>query len=337
MIRVLVADNSRIHTRLLADALVRDPLLEVIPYESDSSGLVAAAMAENIDVLLVSSSLDDQPARGLQVLRELRALRPHLRAVLLSDSSKDEFALEAFRAGARGVFGRNEPVEMLSRCVRCVRQGQIWASSKALGVAVEALATSPTVRAVNASGMNLLSERELQVVRCLAEGLTNREIAERLKLSQHTIKNHLFRVFDKLGVSSRVELLFMTMSQPNNFEESLPTEASTRTFEGDHDETTVSILEREAQKGSPAAQLALAQAYLARRSRPEDLVYAYMWYLVASEHTSQAQFLLTGMLTGKQMEEAQKKASLWLASVKQTPVVPAHKPVARSIPLKPAI
>ena len=74
--------------------------------------------------------------------------------------------------------------------------------------------SSPTVRAVDANGLNLLSKRELEVVRCLAEGLTNREIADRLGLSQHTIKNYLFRVFDKLGVSSRLELLFMTLAQP---------------------------------------------------------------------------------------------------------------------------
>ena len=78
---------------------------------------------------------------------------------------------------------------------------------------MEALATSPVVRAVDANGLSLLSKREMDVVRSLAEGLTNREIAERLGLSQHTIKNYLFRVYDKLGVSSRLELLFMTLTQ----------------------------------------------------------------------------------------------------------------------------
>ena len=78
---------------------------------------------------------------------------------------------------------------------------------------MEALATSPMVRAVDANGLSLLSKREMDVVRSLAEGLTNREIAERLGLSQHTIKNYLFRVYDKLGVSSRLELLFMTLTQ----------------------------------------------------------------------------------------------------------------------------
>ena len=66
---------------------------------------------------------------------------------------------------------------------------------------------------LTANGLSLLSKREMDVVRSLAEGLTNREIAQRLGLSQHTIKNYLFRVYDKLGVSSRLELLFMTLTQ----------------------------------------------------------------------------------------------------------------------------
>ena len=68
------------------------------------------------------------------------------------------------------------------------------------------------VRAVDANGLSLLSEREMEVVRSLAEGLTNREIAERLGLSQHTIKNYLFRVFDKLGVSNRLELALFAIN-----------------------------------------------------------------------------------------------------------------------------
>ena len=144
-IRVLVADSSRIHTRLLADALKLDPLLEVIPFEADSSGLIGALVAQCIDVLIISSNLDEQPSRGLEILLELRERRLTTRAVLLPDSSKDEAVLKAFRAGARGVFGSNEPIAQLNKCVRCVHQGQIWADSQALRVAVEALASSPTV------------------------------------------------------------------------------------------------------------------------------------------------------------------------------------------------
>ena len=107
IIRVLVADSSRIHTQLLADTLKRDPQLNVFPFDANSRGLVAAVMGLDINVLVISPSLDEQPARGFEVLREVRAAHPAIRAVVLLDSSKDEAVLNAFRAGARGVFSRN--------------------------------------------------------------------------------------------------------------------------------------------------------------------------------------------------------------------------------------
>jgi DNA-binding NarL/FixJ family response regulator len=207
-IRVLVADNTRIHTQLLADAIARDRGLNVTGADSDSNGVIAAAAAHKTDVLLISSNLDEESHRVFEVLRELRASHPQIRAVMLLDSSKRDFILHAFRAGARGIFSRHDSVDSLCKCVRSVHEGQIWATSLQMSFAVEALASSPNVKAVDANGLDLLSKREMEVVRSLAEGLTNREIADRLGLSQHTIKNYLFRVFDKLGVSSRVELLF---------------------------------------------------------------------------------------------------------------------------------
>ena len=213
MIRVLVADDTRIHTQLLADALRRDRQLEVISPPARSRDLVETVRLHKVDVVVLSSNLDEEPLRGFELLRQLRASDPGILAIMLLDSSKRETVLQAFRAGARGIFSRHDSVETLSKCIRSVYEGQIWANSEQMSFAVEALASSPVVRAVDGNGLSLLSKREMDVVRSLAEGLTNREIAERLGLSQHTIKNYLFRVYDKLGVSSRLELLFMTLTQ----------------------------------------------------------------------------------------------------------------------------
>ncbi|MGO9085578.1 MAG: LuxR C-terminal-related transcriptional regulator [Candidatus Sulfotelmatobacter sp.] len=337
MIRVLVADNSRIHTHLLAEALQRDPALHVVPFESDSSGLVAAIRTEKIEVLVINSSLDEQPGRGFDVLQEVRAQRLKTRVVMLLDSSKDEVVLQAFRAGAMGIYSKNQPVEFLGKCVRCVHQGQIWADNQQLGVALGALASSPTLRAVNANGMNLLTERELQVVRCLAEGLTNREIAERLKLSPHTIKNYLFRIFDKLGVSSRIELLFLTLNHGSGV--SLTAPAGDADKDGNSlDESA--LLQKAAEAGLPAAQLGLAQWYLTRRNGPQDLVQAYMWYLVATERALQARTFLTKMMTPEQIDQAQQGASVWLSRLKHTPPAlsdparPATRPAVASLPVE---
>jgi DNA-binding CsgD family transcriptional regulator len=175
-----------------------------------------------------------------------------------------------------------------------------------MSLALDALASAPTVRAVNARGMSLLSKRELQVVRCLAEGLSNRQIADRLELSQHTVKNHLFRVFDKLGVSSRIELLFMTLTHPVPGQPGAEESPNARARSAAGDE--FALLQKAAEAGLPAAQLALAQMYLVRRTDPGDIVRAYSWYLVALERASQAKGLITKMLTAKQIEEAHKQA-----------------------------
>jgi DNA-binding NarL/FixJ family response regulator len=318
-IRVLVADNTRIHTQLLADALKRDHGLDVISSDSDSHSLIAAAAAHKADVLLLSSNLDEEPLRAFEVLRELRASHPQTRAVILLDSSKRETILHAFRAGARGIFSRHESVDSLCKCVRSVHEGQIWASSQQMSFAVEALASSPTVRAVDAKGLDVLSKREMEVVRCVAEGLTNREIAERLALSQHTIKNYLFRVFDKLGVSGRVELLFMTLSHASPAQSLAASLFASPSNGARHDKATLAICEKAAEQGLPTAQLALAQLYAARRAGLKDLVHAYMWFLIAGEQITQAKNHINQSMTMEQLLEAEQRAAEWIRKTKKIP------------------
>jgi DNA-binding NarL/FixJ family response regulator len=318
-IRVVVADNTQIHTQLLADALKRESGLDVISADCDSNSLVAIAAGHKTDVLVVSSNLDEDPHRAFEVLRELRASNPQIRGVMLLDSSKREVILHAFRAGARGIFSRHDSMESLCKCVRSVHEGQIWASSVQMSFAVEALASSPTVRAVDANGLNLLSKRELEVVRSLAEGLTNREIAERLSLSQHTIKNYLFRVFDKLGVSSRVELLFMTLNQASPTQSLLPPLWANPTNGHRYDEATLAICHKAAEQGLPTAQLALAQTYSARQSGPKDLVNAYMWYLIVNEQITRVKDDVNKTMTMEQLLEAEQRAAEWMRKTKNIP------------------
>jgi two-component system, NarL family, nitrate/nitrite response regulator NarL len=329
-IRLLVADGSRFHTQLLVEALRRDSDLLVAPFELDSSSLVAALKAQNVDVLLLSSTLDEQPGRGFELLRELRSSLPKLRVVMLLDSSADEAVLSAFRAGARGVVSRTESVHTLNDCVRHIHDGNIWANHRQLTIAIEALAAAPVVRAVNAKGMSLLSKRELQIVRSLAEGLTNREIAERLKLSQHTVKNYLFRVFDKLGVSSRVELLFMTLAdssvQP-------PQRRKSQAGIGDAG-NEFSVFLKAAENGLPLLQLAVAQVHIALQKEPQDLVQAYAWSLLAEDRESHTKEQIGTSMTAPQIEEARQQARGWIARLQElgTPpeaAVPA-KPLRRA-------
>ena len=129
------------------------------------------------------------------------------------DGSEPGLVVQAFRTGARGVFSRAQSrPDLLCKCVVCVHRGQIWADSQQLEFVVDALARMPSVRTVKADRANLLTKREADLLCLAAEGLTNREIAQQLNLSEHTVKNYMFRIFDKLGVSNRVELVLYALS-----------------------------------------------------------------------------------------------------------------------------
>ena len=111
------------------------------------------------------------------------------------------------------MYCRSDPFTMLTRCVHRVHEGQLWISGAQLEFLLETLEEAPATRIVDTQGANLLSKREQEVVRWLAEGYTNREIATKLKISANTVKNYLFQVFNKLGVSSRVEVIIYATSQ----------------------------------------------------------------------------------------------------------------------------
>jgi len=310
VIRVLVADGTRIHTQLLADALRRDPLLEAFSPAPHSPDIVEAAVARHIDVAVISSRLDEEALGGLDAIRKIRGSCPKMRFVVLLDSARRETILASFRAGATGLFSRDASLESLSECVRKVHGGEIWASSEQITIALEALASSPAVRAVDANGLNLLSERELEVVSSLAEGLSNREIAARLGLSQHTIKNYLFRVFDKLGVSSRIELLFLTLSHTASSQQPL------QDVRGLEKGMSFASCQRAAEHGMPRAQMALAKIYSEGRGVQRDPLSAYMWYLICEKNILEMKDSIGSekrkmaeLLTTEEILQAQKLAS----------------------------
>ena len=212
-ISVLVA-NPRVMTgELMVAALKRKKHFRVVNSATSVSDVLKSAQTADIDVALIAATLVDGPLSGFGALRQIRELSPHLKTVLLLDSSERSLVVDAFRAGARGVFNIWQAnFKSLCRCVESVHAGQIWANSKELSEVMEAFTQLAPVQVVNAEGMRLLTKREEDVVRLLAEGLQNRDIANALKLSEHTIKNYLFHIFDKLGVSSRVELVLYAVS-----------------------------------------------------------------------------------------------------------------------------
>jgi two-component system nitrate/nitrite response regulator NarL len=210
-VRVLVADSTPLTAYLIAAALGRDRSLAIINTEADS--VIPTATALKPDVAIISEQLQGKPGKGIEVLRELRSVAPNTRTVMLLDSAERALVVEAFRSGARGVFSRSAPLKMLTRCVHRVHEGQLWISGPEVGYLLETLAQAAATRLVDSQGTMLLSEREQDVLRWLVAGFTNRAIARELKIGENTVKNYLFRIFNKLGVSSRVEVVLYAASQ----------------------------------------------------------------------------------------------------------------------------
>jgi two-component system, NarL family, nitrate/nitrite response regulator NarL len=212
LIDVLIGDKNHLCARLLGDALSRDRGLRVIGTTGASRKFLELAAHCTPHVAILSETFDEDSNLGTATLRQFHASYPHVPVIILLESYEREVVVEPFWSGARGIFSRQDSVANLCKCVRAVHEGQIWANSREVRCALEVL-TSAT-RAVSAARLNMLSKREQEVVQHLAKGLTNREIGSRMGLSQLTVKNYLFGIFDKLGVSNRVELLSLAL-QPS--------------------------------------------------------------------------------------------------------------------------
>ena len=158
------------------------------------------------DVALISDNLGGVSMGGVKALRELSLTNASTRSIVLLDNPNPNQVVQAFSHGARGVFCKSENFKALCKCVTCVHAGQVWADSAQLQWVLQAFQQGGMVHTISAKGAPLLTPREEQIVRMVAEGLPNSEICTVLGLSPHTVKNHLFNIYNKLGVSTRAEL-----------------------------------------------------------------------------------------------------------------------------------
>jgi DNA-binding NarL/FixJ family response regulator len=208
-VQVLVADSGPIQSQLLTRALRSRREFQVSAVALETSAIYNFTQSNQVDVVLIAGN--HLPDLGL--LRWLRVSCPKIAPVLLAESDDRELVVNAFRAGAKGIFlFTHTPFAMLCKCIHCVFQGQVWINSPQMNYVLDALSEVPTLRVVNSNGRFLLTPREEQVVALVADGLTNRGVAVELGLSEHTIKKYLLRIFDKIGISSRVELVLYAMS-----------------------------------------------------------------------------------------------------------------------------
>lgn len=208
---ILVVGRDVMSGHLLADALGNTSAYraKTIP----SASLLSAAAAGLVNLAVISVNLPSGEGAGLELARALYRAYPRVLIIMLLDQPKRDLVVSAFRHGARGVFSRMQGVEDFLECVEHVRRGGIWTGRAETEYLLEAFKNIPGPEAPVCGATSLLTRRETQVVCCAAQGKTNRTIAGELSLSEHTVKNYLFRAFEKLGVSSRVELLFYLTTQ----------------------------------------------------------------------------------------------------------------------------
>jgi two-component system nitrate/nitrite response regulator NarL len=212
-ISLLVAEHSRMGCQLMETALRRSRQINVMASVVESEELIEAYKSLNPNVCIISSALKDGPTAGFRVARELREIDPSASMVMLLDAPERALVVEAFRSGARGILSRDDPFELLQKCVQKVHQGQVWANTQQLTFLLESLLDNAPPPITDAKGATLLTDRELKLVQLVAEGRTNRDISQELRLSEHTVRNYLFRIFNKLGVSTRLELALYAINQ----------------------------------------------------------------------------------------------------------------------------
>lgn len=212
-IRVAVADATRMNSQLIVGALKRcHSNFEVRALTSNSSVAFHELQDCRPDVVVISAQLEDGPLTGFKVLHQLRTSELKTPTVMLLDSTERDLVVDAFRAGARGVFCRGYSFKALPKCIRRVHEGQVWVNNVELEFLLELVISLRPMQARSTGGMALLTPRERDVVRLAVEGMRNQEISARLNVSEHTVRNYLFRIFDKLGISSRVELVLYAFS-----------------------------------------------------------------------------------------------------------------------------
>jgi DNA-binding NarL/FixJ family response regulator len=198
--------------QLLLSAFRRRPEFRLFSCEIDVEQILAVSAENHVDVMLVSSSHSNR-SEAIAVIRRIHLSLPRVSVVLVQDNPDCDTVVNAIRSGAQGLFWQSKhPFRLLCKCVQAVHQGQIWVSSEHLRFLIDAVTQVPALRVVDSHGMHLLTPREEQVVALVADGLSNREIARELRLSEHTVKKYLFRIFEKVGVSNRVELVLYAVN-----------------------------------------------------------------------------------------------------------------------------
>jgi len=207
-IRIAIADDHALVLHGLKRLFDGEAEFEVVECCGNGTEAIAAARRGNVDVLLLDIKMPG--LSGIDVLRTISAERLKCSTVLLTAALSDSDAVEGLRLGARGIVLKESSPDTLLECVRRVSRGEQWIDSETMTRALDAITRRESMMS---DPSRTLTARELEIVRMIAQGLRNKAIAERLFISEGTVKIHLHNVYEKLGLDGRLELMLHAQKQ----------------------------------------------------------------------------------------------------------------------------
>jgi len=204
-VRILVADDHPIFRDGLRKLLEAERDFEVIGEASDGGEAIEMAQRLKPDILLLDLSMPRVP--GLEAVRELRNSVEAIRVILLTAAIDREQIVDALHHGVRGVVLKESATQLLLKSIRCVMAGQYWVGRESVSDLVRIIRdlTAIPEQGTRKRSYNL-TPRELDIISSIVDGYTNKDIAEKFSIAEQTVKHHLGNIFDKLGVSNRLEL-----------------------------------------------------------------------------------------------------------------------------------
>lgn len=208
-IRILIADGQPIVLEGLRSVLTKHAGIQVVGEAADGMEAIEKTVSLDPDVVLMDLKMPR--VDGLTVLRSIHTRAPRSKVILFSGSdSKDEF-VEAMKLGCSGILSKESAVNLIERSISKVYAGEIWLDSNTTAAVIRQFAAPvefppPANNGKSTRERAQLSQREREIIVLIAQGYKNKEIAEKMFITEQTVKNHLHNVFDKLGVSDRLEL-----------------------------------------------------------------------------------------------------------------------------------
>ena len=205
-IDIVISDDHTLFREGLRRLLEAEPGMRIVGEAVDGEETVRVVGQLKPHILLLDLSLPKMS--GLEVLVEVNKLGGQTRTIMLTAEIGREQVVEALQLGVRGIVMKHSALQVLLKSIRCVNEGQYWVGQEAVSDLIHALRKMKPSHNTSGPTRNFgLSPREMEVIALIVAGYTNKDLARELGISENTAKHHLTNIFDKLGVSNRLELV----------------------------------------------------------------------------------------------------------------------------------